>query len=942
MVYKALQDRRGFVWVSTENGVSRCDGQIFESFSISDGLPDTEIIFMDEDRKGRIWFLAANGEVAYFLGNRIYNAKIDTSLRKLSPGTGNYKFRFYQNVWEDADWNMWFITNRREVFLLNEEGDLCQAEYGTDTIHLARSNPVLWKGQRMFPCKEGFVTHSAGMLRLHRIPRRAAHYTPERLISMSDSSLVYVNGSSLYRFDGKQETRIWQNPILQTDKNLVLYEDRKQNLWLATSNGAFMLKTTPKRNYRLAYHLLKRTNINHTLQDREGNLWFTSSGDGIYFMPSLLVQNYNINDGLIEPNTNSILILNERNILTGSKNGYINTLWNLNNPNGYFRPFTKTRFKQIYDMVEDSRKRVWIASQPMAYIQHKKVHRLNAEAKCVYEDTNKRIWGGDGKRLFYIKDKKPVYVHTFDDNNRIYSITHHPNGGLCLATDRGLFRWYQDSILAPPADQPLLNKRIQDVKNHEGTVCMAIPGFGAVIYQDSNIVHLDTRTGLPSNLCKRIVFSPTDTLLWIATNKGLASVDYRGIPNIPPAVRVFDSRHGILSDEVNDIAISKDQLWVASSKGISSLNTSQLQANERITLCYISKVKVRKKNRGNESYYKLKSRENDIRIEYVGLCYRCVGKVKYKYRLVGLDSVWQTTYQNFVEFPFLNTGRTYTFQVKAQNEDGVWGMPVSVILEIDQKLYRKSWFIVVLSLLLGGLILLIIQIRAKRRQQESDWLRQISETKRQLAESELKALRAQMNPHFIFNTLNAIQDFILQNDKVSANFYLSKFSRLMRTILEYSKKTYITLEEEIDFLKMYLELGAVCMNYPLDYTLKVDPSIFPSATKVPSMIFQPYIENALRHGLMPKNAPGKLLISLEEKEERLICTIEDNGVGRRNKPGHKRPGYEPSGMKITAERLAIIGQRLGDRLSVEVIDLKDDQEAPLGTRVIVSLPLLEV
>lgn len=236
-----------------------------------------------------------------------------------------------------------------------------------------------------------------------------------------------------------------------------------------------------------------------------------------------------------------------------------------------------------------------------------------------------------------------------------------------------------------------------------------------------------------------------------------------------------------------------------------------------------------------------------------------------------------------------------------------------------------------------------VKYEAEKKQRETELLR-LQATKLQL-----KALRAQMNPHFMFNALNSIQHYITSNDVTFAAKYLSKFARLMRQALEYSDKEIISLEEEVEFLKDYLLINAkLRFEDKLEYEVKVDDDIEEDIFGVPTMIIQPYVENAIEHGLRHKQ---KGLIKIHFKllnEHTILCIVEDNGIGRERarKLQEKDPNYDnhkSKGTNITEKRLEILHQSSGEEVFVNTIDLKDSTTGePLGTRVNIQIPIIEM
>ncbi len=208
---------------------------------------------------------------------------------------------------------------------------------------------------------------------------------------------------------------------------------------------------------------------------------------------------------------------------------------------------------------------------------------------------------------------------------------------------------------------------------------------------------------------------------------------------------------------------------------------------------------------------------------------------------------------------------------------------------------------------------------------------------------EMQALRAQMNPHFIFNSLNSINNFILKNDKEDASEYLLKFSRLTRMILENSKNTLIGLDQELEALKLYIQLESVRFVDHFEYDITHAEDLDTASLFVPPLILQPYVENAIHHGLLQKAGPGTLHIHIQEKEGDLIIKIEDDGIGRTlaSEISAKNPfKRSPMGINVTRERLTLL-QRPTDRKSdVLINDLIDSNGQPIGTEVLITIPVM--
>jgi tetratricopeptide (TPR) repeat protein len=247
--------------------------------------------------------------------------------------------------------------------------------------------------------------------------------------------------------------------------------------------------------------------------------------------------------------------------------------------------------------------------------------------------------------------------------------------------------------------------------------------------------------------------------------------------------------------------------------------------------------------------------------------------------------------------------------------------------------YAFAGFII-LTFTIGFLLFRGSKLKAKRR---------ISEMNQRISEITQANLRQQMNPHFIFNTLNSIQYYMYQHDKLATNNYLTKFSNLMRKVLENSQHTSVTLQDELNALRLYLELECIRFKDKFDFEINVDEEIDPIIYKVPTMLIQPYVENSICHGLMPREGKGTVRIDIKLNHSHLLCIIEDNGIGREaahERKVKKENNHNSLGTQITASRLDLVNALYGTSMKTTYTDLKNENGDPTGTRVEINIPLL--
>jgi streptogramin lyase len=332
--------------------------------------------------------------------------------------------------------------------------------------------------------------------------------------------------------------------------------------------------------------------------------------------------------------------------------------------------------------------------------------------------------------------------------------------------------------------------------------------------------------------------------------------------------------------------------------------------------------------------------QRDITFQYVLPNPLDRNNVTYQYLLDGFDKEWITTDQRTARYGKLRGGE-YTFRIKAQEgRSATWSPETSLTIRIPKRLTEHLWFWIVLGIVgIGSGILYFKFMVARARKQE----KMKADFEHQLSEIQMQALRAQMNPHFLFNSLNSIKYFAISKSKDETAAYLSKFALLVRNILTNSKSRTISLKDEVDALRLYIEIEHLRLEGKFDYTIDIDSSIPIRQVQIPPMILQPFVENAIWHGLMHKDGKGMLRVHIQDMGRQIQCVIEDNGIGRVRSAELRKSQMEhrkSEGMQITADRIALINKIYQIHTEVDVIDLKHEDGTAAGTRVVIHVPLI--
>ncbi len=345
------------------------------------------------------------------------------------------------------------------------------------------------------------------------------------------------------------------------------------------------------------------------------------------------------------------------------------------------------------------------------------------------------------------------------------------------------------------------------------------------------------------------------------------------------------------------------------------------------------------------SRIKLRYDQDVFSFAFAGIDYSNPEANRHLFMLENYDAGWNLAGPERKAIYFNVPPGKYVFKLKVVNSYGVWSTREIEII-ITPPWWTTWWFRIGVVLLVAALFYTVVrwQVRQKfnHRLQQSEKDKQLAELRQKTGELEMQALRAQMNPHFVFNSLNAINRFILQNNKTQASEYLTKFSKLVRMILQNSQSTLITLESELESLKLYLELEALRFDYRFDYKVNVEKEIDVDLLKVPPLIIQPYAENAIWHGLMHKEEKGNLDIAIRQEDKQLVITIKDDGVGRKHASAMTSKSatkHKSMGLTITADRIAHM-QRSPGVEPVIINDLLHEDGTAAGTEVIITIPVI--
>ncbi|MGY4384439.1 ligand-binding sensor domain-containing protein [Pedobacter sp. UYP24] len=935
--YFTLQDSKGYIWIATDAGVSRFDGTVFENFSIDDGLPDNQILQVKEDRSGKIWFLALNGQLSYFYNGKIFNETNNDLLKLL-------KFNaIIVSFFQDKNGRIWFGTNRNLLVMLDGKSITKFISGNKDRqfintfIHEDKTGRI-WaysnRSVRMLVGKDFKVT-----------PHKSLPISYKMSLTLPDKTLAFIDKDGLNLRVGAAEVfKKAINPSLLNNNPGYFYIDELNGIWLSNNSGIHNIQTDGSTiNY------LSDISASQVIKDDKNNLWFTTT-NGIYMLPRKDERLYVIDEsqGLSNQSIRSIardgnnrlwLGLDEATInMIGIKDHKITKLF-LPNSQKYssIRQLNyDAKINTMYFASEYGLGRIINAddvNSRIDYLKETNNSMFVIKSFSIAKDKSLSIALSSGVVILPDRNKKFEFnSFSFNTGNnffpgRAYCVFYDDNQKLWFSTIRGLSELSLSEVFNYYKDSPLLTKRINDIQQLEdGTIVLATDGYGIICIKDNKINKLiSQKDGLSDNICKKLFIS--NGQIWVVTNNGINKVSLK---NKSTSVETFEYTNSLLRDDVNALYIDKTYAYFATNNGLVYFPINQVKPFKEAPKVFITEiVNNEKKLSLNYPDYLLDPPNNNITFHYSAIDFQNKN-ITYRYRLKA-EANWTETKNRRLEFSSLEVGK-YTFQLSAKSNDSNWSKPTIINFELEKHFWQSLRFITILfilAILFIYKIAVVVTRRQKNKEQEQLLL------KNKILMLEQRALQAMMNPHFVFNVMNSIQHYINTKDTSSANKILTGFARLIRKNLEICTKSYISVEEEIEYLTLYLSLEKKRFGDKLNYSIQIAPEIDREETMIPSMILQPYIENAIWHGIMPKEDGGNINISIELTEQsQLSILIKDNGIGITNSLAEKKGEHISKGMSLTKERINLLNQ-----VEVNPIKIEVKQTGISGTLVSILIPL---
>lgn len=937
--YCIEQDSRGYIYIGTDRGLARFDGRRFETFTTKDGLVNNTVfsVLAHEDK---VWYFTFSSMIGYlkqdtahaYLHNQTVKHLMYTGLLShILPGDRGSLY-LNKGTYERAT----------ELIRINADGS---TDHSLSTpINSDHIDVYLTPYRRLL--RTGY--EKAREVNLYTWPdKKLIHtfvaqckdpYTVSIICGYQKDTTIWLLFRDVYLLRGKTQHKIISASQYHAQQPLFMLVDKQENIWLGYHNQGLML-FRKANNYKHPVRLLRNHSISGMLEDREGGLWFTTHENGVYYLPPDFLQAYDQRTGLSSAkvthiNTYKHDIAVQQSDFSFSLTTAMKDSWqsarigkNIN-----YALFGREGF--IYYLSTSGKV---LRGKRYIHLPSSRIYSSGRHVWGTWVDSLSR-YDDKGHKKYDLPVAVPYFVSLYESENE----------HLLLGSLEGLFLYAEGKLHRLTLTPSVYKERMSDIKELDKEhLLVATSGKGILVIDKKSyciVRQIMAADGLKNMICN-VVRCDDSGVVWAGTNGGLYRIEHI-LDKSRTRVQWADIHNGINSNEINDICIIEQNLWLATAKGISIFpRNKNLSFTDSIPV-RIQNLKVNGKARNTMLSLNLDHDQNNISISFIGLNYQYADVLQYRYRLLGNGKeIWSYTHDPSVNYNALPPG-DYIFEygAMAPNQSGkIYTATFS--FSIAPPFWQRWWFIFIVVVVVLSCISLFIRYRIRSIQ------RQVK-LKTDLSIYRDKALRDQMSPHFIYNALNTIQNYILKHDTDMSVSFLSKFSRLMRLIFNNTVQEVITIQKDLEALLLYTEMERMRFPGKLNFHL---PQKLPDSLKqalVPPLLLQPFVENAVLHGLLPKNAPGNVWLTIEQVEDGIRIDIKDDGIGRAaaakikskkraflNRDELRPSRRKHSGTTITIARIAQAWEKLPAQSRFKITDLYHPDGSPAGTFIQFYLPL---
>lgn len=938
-VYRCIEDDKGFLWVATDAGVARFDGRRFQVFTTKEGLPDNEVLEIVKENNGRIWVSCFKKSPAWFdeVKNRFINADEDTNLAKANnPTTYRYMFTL------PGGGIMYFTGEGSYIFRQNKLVKLEDPNYGSFIVKETPDSSLLtWANAHfnkaagvyvteLYQQKNGRVVDSVTL-------NQGTAYTfavPSLHNNVLYTYCLHKNVCYVYSQFSTAPLRCRKDSILLTET--CFFYGFTGN-WLVFYGNSGKMYVYNSATLQPLFVMHGNYAPDGLFKDSKGNIWVSTIDKGLVLYKNEQVSSLPMPAGFTNTSFLSITRSNNGTVLAGNFNGQV--LQHTGNKAVVHNVATQTKGIIRIRKILLSQNKVFTVSEGGINVNYS--HLLTSpKAMLIYGKTainynDSIIIGGNVGRLFTINTVTLQTTFLYNFGKRVTSLATAPGGTVYFSSIDGLYKYNYPAntghAVAP--GNALLTNRITGIcTTADGLVWSATADNGVgVVNADTLLYHVTEQDGISSNSVRSIVAGAPGQV-WLGTAKGISIVKYKLVQGrINCTVQNLSVNDGLTSNVVNEMAFSNDTVFAATAAGISVIPANIFIPPFNIPV-QLTGVSINQRDTIIAGTYHLGYGQRSVQLKMAGI--ELNGHFKNLLYSLDGNQPWTPLDDNTLTVQL--TSGSHTIQVRAVDVNGyISNKTLTVRFTVATPFWQSIWFWALTAAALQGIAFYFVSRWYKKRR-EAALAKKIAVV--HTAALEQQAFTALMNPHFMFNALNSIQHYINLQDRQNANRYLSDFASLIRKSFEASQKYFITLEQEMENIKIYLRLEQMRFNGRFEYEVITAPEVDTDDWMIPTMVLQPFLENALLHGIMPSTIHGRVVIACTVQHNSLVITITDNGIGIANsRTLNANSGHKSLGMELIEKRIAALGRFCTPPISITIQPACNDAVNP-GTTVTLVIP----
>lgn len=903
-IYTILQDSEGFVWFLTDKGMVKFNGKNFKNFTTKQGMPNNDIWEARVTADDKVWFLSKATNIGYIKNNSVYSFPSETEGEIFNP---IFTSQVGNNIYPTGPNKSYTLKNKKWYLSFNTD-DLLPLY---DVIKIYGSTNINYIQVNLNRATLSVFGKKTNLVKKINVPNTITSLARRK--QLNDSLFVWVS-TKKYSILNIKTLKLNQYSF----KNEVDLENVK-HARINVINNQIQISGTGfvgvlDKNFRIKAPFFFPENIksHFAIIDKTNTIWLATFSNGVYKLPYV---KRNLSYKLTNNKTGKFSVIANQLYTSVFNKGY----YKFNDTTQNFNLFLKVEeypFKPVE--IKEFETTYFPSKYKLATLKKGKLTTLNFQKKHSKINNLGYQFINFNTKLYSIfsfgvhqlnKENLTIEKEILQSGcNQLFTF----KNKLYLATNSGLKLIENDSIQQVTFSNIQFKKPILCIKKlTKDKLILNTDGFG------SYITNLKTITQLPeSNFMTVEDACIENNTIWLATNEGI--LKYRITPNGYKLLKKLTISNGLPSNNINDIAIYNNKIVASTHNGIVVIPKNQKSISQFLDI-YIEKANYNNTAlTDNSSFQYIKNNTTNFHIASIDFS-EGNSTLNYKYRLHPIQKDWINTTSNNLNFNNL-LPKNYVLEIKSNNITKLYKFKIKPLWW--QRTISKIGFSI-LALLVFGFLLLQIRNREIRKKMEK------FKTEKQLAEFELYALRSQMNPHFVFNSLNAIQYYITKNQTELSEKYLVKFSKLIRLFFNFSREKVITLKQEVLLLKSYLEIEKMRFGDDFNFEIIVDKNLNLSKNKIPTMLLQPIVENAVNHGLFHNSGKGLIKIELLKKTDQTFgITISDNGVGIKKAQEIKKNSIKThvsKSSKILKDRITLINKSKDLKITYSLSELEKNK-----------------